>query len=179
VQANSVQVNIVGNVLLLSLPGSVLSLTQENASNLDSVGRMSYHTRRQSGLNLHIVLKKIVSLSLHYFLSTGCYLSRLPIIATLKSHLHVALATQNTTEEECIISYTQNTAAIQSSEFFNCNTSVTDHKQRTVDFPHNKQLPRSTANCTVSDIRRKQSEEYSVKPFIKILRMTSNCVSTI
>ena len=81
-------------------------------------------------------------------------------MATIKSHLHTALSTQNTTEKECIISHTQNTTALQPSEYFNCNTSANGQKQRTVDFPQDKQLTRSTASYTVGDIRTTQSETF-------------------
>jgi hypothetical protein len=58
-------------------------------------------------------------------------------------------------------------------------TPIMGHQQRAVDFPQGKQLPRSTANSTVGDIRKTQSEENTVKIFIQILRPTSNCVSKI
>jgi len=41
-KAKLVQVNIAGNVLFVSLPGYVLSVTQENAANLYSVDRKSF-----------------------------------------------------------------------------------------------------------------------------------------
>jgi hypothetical protein len=72
-------------------------------------------------------------------------------ITSLKPNSCTALTTQNTKENNCIISHAQNTKVLQLNGFLKCNTSVTGHKQETAGFPQRKSLPRSTGNSSVTD----------------------------
>jgi len=69
-----------------------------------------------------------------------------------------ALATQNTTESNCIIQ--QAKARLHFTlMYFNCGTSFRGHKHRTLAFPKCKTLPNSTANPTVSNCTVKMCHE--------------------
>ena len=71
-------------------------------------------------------------------------------MTSLKSNLYKSLTTQNAAEKNYILSRPKHSPKLQPTVIFNRNTSVTAHEQRTVDFPQRKQLPRSTADISVS-----------------------------
>jgi hypothetical protein len=61
--------------------------------------------------------QKHKSLSLHYFISTGLRLLHVPFKTSLKSNLRTVQVTQTTTQNNCTISHTQNTTALQPNVF--------------------------------------------------------------
>jgi len=84
---------------------AVLSLTQENKVDLNSVGIILPDSRRPSAENIQILSKTRVCITAWggvYFVAT----------TSLKSNLYTAQVTQNTTENNCIISHSQNTTVI-------------------------------------------------------------------
>jgi hypothetical protein len=85
-------------------PCLVLSLTQENALKLHSVGRHPYHSRRRSGVKTYRSCRKHESLSQHDVV--------FPFITGIKSNLCTALISQNNAENSCIISHAQNTTVL-------------------------------------------------------------------
>jgi len=60
--------------------------------------------------------------------------------------MHSSNHTEHYRKKNLYISHAGNVTSLQT----NWNTSVTPHKQGTVNFRHRKQLSRSTANCSVS-----------------------------
>jgi hypothetical protein len=90
-----------------------------------------------------------MSLSLQDLLSTGRHFLGVEFVTRLMSNLHAPLKTENTTENNRIISHVK-TQLHFSQMHLNWNTSATGHKQKTVGFPQCKPMPRSTSNSSVS-----------------------------
>jgi hypothetical protein len=92
----------------------LLSLTQENAADLHSVGRVR-NTRYNSRGKTYRSCKKHASLSLHDLLATAHHLLFVSFITNLKWNLCTALTTQNITEQKCI--HAEKESAVQSNVF--------------------------------------------------------------
>jgi hypothetical protein len=80
----------------------LLSLTQENAVDLHSVGKNPLTLASVVGETLDLVKK--ISLSLHKSLATGRHFSDISFTTSLKSNLLTGLNTQNTAENNFYIS---------------------------------------------------------------------------
>jgi hypothetical protein len=63
------------------------------------------------------IISKIYASILRDLLITGRHLLGVLFVTSLKSNLRTALTTQNTTENNCIISHSQNTTALQPNVF--------------------------------------------------------------
>jgi hypothetical protein len=95
-----------------------MSLTQENAVDLHSLGRVFLHLRwRLGGGGEYRSCQKHDSMSLHDLVRCR-YLLDVSFITSLKSNLCTALTTRNTTENITVfISHAQNTTALQPNLF--------------------------------------------------------------
>ena len=87
-------------------------------------------------------------------ISNGHQSSGVSFIASQKSNLCTRLQIYNSTKYNCLSlslthTHTHNTTELALT-YLKWNTSVTGHKQGTVGFPQRKNLPRSTANSSVS-----------------------------
>ena len=100
----------------------VMSLSEENTIYMPSVGSVLEHSRRLSGG------KKTQMLPKQEFLSSGCHLLGVSFATSLKPNLLTNLTTLNTTENNCIISYAQNTTLLQTKAFY-WNVQVTIQQQ--------------------------------------------------
>jgi hypothetical protein len=110
----------------------LLSLTQENAVDLHSVGK-SPLTLATMGGETYGSSKKKKSLLLHENLATGRHLSDVLFTTSLKSNLLTGLTTQNTTEIFFILLlffFNQTQTRLHFNLIrFNWNILVTGHKQ--------------------------------------------------
>jgi hypothetical protein len=124
-----------------------MPFTQENTINL---AVESLQTRDAIWGKTCNFCQKHESLSLHELLSSACHLLAVSFITSLKYYLCTALTTQNTTENNCIISHVQNTTALQPILFLTGIHRLFVTKKGQSDFPESKPLSRSTANSTVA-----------------------------
>ena len=88
-------------------------------------------------------------MSLNYLLSTGRHFSAVSFITILRSNLRTALTTQNTTENNSIISQAKYASTAAQCLSYR-NISVIGHKVESVGLLNRKHTPRSTPNYSVS-----------------------------
>jgi hypothetical protein len=98
-------------------------------------------------------VKKHDPLLLHdlgFLTNAGAHLLSASYVTSIKSYLCTVLPKQNTIKIT-LLSGIQITERNLCTVYFNWNTSVSGHKQRTVDFTQRKPLPGSSENSSVSN----------------------------
>jgi hypothetical protein len=113
-----------GGIGKLYIVQEILSLHEQNAVDPHSIGCPLTLATMVGGKHTYRYCQKQESLSLRDLRSTCRHLSGVSFITSLKSDTCTALTTQNTRENNCIISHAQTTTALQP----NVITQVIGHR---------------------------------------------------